>query len=106
MRRLITLALATVLVATAGVSTSTASPTRVTAPTVQTASLPAEDSPRFDCRIHGNHVCAVFLDPKPNDRNRTELKYLVDFDTMEFRDARYWRAPKYASGSLTPIRVR
>ena len=57
---------------------------------------PAEDSPGFDTRHHGNHIAAVYLDPRPNDGKAQRVKYLLNFDTGEFKDARHWIAPMHA----------
>jgi hypothetical protein len=44
------------------------------------AAQPAEDSPRFDCRKHGNRQCGVTLDPKPSDGKRQAVRYVITFN--------------------------
>lgn len=41
---------------------------------------PAEDSPKFDCRKHGNRKCGVTLDPKPSDGKRQQVRYVIQFN--------------------------
>lgn len=38
---------------------------------------PAEDTPEFDCRIHGNHTCGVEIEG---------VWYILNFDTNTFQD--------------------
>ena len=41
---------------------------------------PAEDSPQFDCRKHGNRKCGVTLDPKPSNGKREAVRYVIQFN--------------------------
>lgn len=83
MRRIITALVTTALSVsgTAAVAQATASATR-TAPTVQTASLTRvdEDSPRFDCRKHGNRTCGTAFDPRPNNGKRETVRVNLVFN--------------------------
>lgn len=53
--------------------------------TLQRLVSPPEDSPRFDCRKHGNpktggRTCGVRLDPTPNDGVKQEVRINVVFN--------------------------
>jgi hypothetical protein len=47
---------------------------------LQRLTSPPEDSPRFDCRKHGNRTCGVRLDPTPNDGVKQQVRINVVFN--------------------------
>lgn len=89
------------LVAVASTEVHTPSPTTVSLQQYSAQAEPAEDDPRFDCRKHGNRVCAFYLDPKPSDANHAQVKYLIHWPTGVVKDARHWLAPMTADGKFT-----
>lgn len=53
--------------------------TAAPAPSI-TKTIIHEDSPRFDCRKHGNRTCGVRLDPTPNDGKRQSVRINIVFN--------------------------
>lgn len=41
---------------------------------------PAEDSPKFNCKRHGNRQCGVAVDVTPNNGNSAVQRYVITFN--------------------------
>lgn len=54
--------------------------TQPTTALLQRLATPAEDSPRFNCKRHGNRQCGVAVDVTPNNTSHEVQRFVITFN--------------------------